>query len=132
MRTTPYAENNEELREENCYHEAGHYVVAKNRGASGVHSTVAPNGMGGSDYYSVSHLDDAVALAAGSEAANLLYFHADMGITEGDASILPSVCRDAGITVEEARTKAREDVEMYTSEILQVARHLDQHGSIGW
>lgn len=132
MHTTPYADNNEKLREENCYHEAGHYVIAKNRGASGVHSTVSPNGMAGSEYYSRSHLDDAVALAGGSEAANLLYFHADMGITEGDASILPSVCRSAGITVEEARAKAREDVDMYSSEIEHVAGHLRQHGSIGW
>lgn len=126
---TPYAKNRTELRAENCVHEAGHYVVSRRRGY-GASSRVKPNGDGWTCVSPSNAMDDAVILAAGSAAANLIYFGRDMGITRGDGSILPDACRKAGITVEQAREIARSEVRANRGAIERAARRLDENGRI--
>lgn len=126
---TPLAATAEALRAENCVHEAGHYVISKNRGY-GVSSQVLPNGRGWTAVSPRNAMDDAVILAAGSEAANAFYHRRDAGITRGDASLLPDACRRARITVAQAREIARNEVRASRAAIERAARRLDERGRI--
>lgn len=130
QRPTRYGSGNG-LRAENVVHEAGHYVIARRRGAGGVTSRVKSNGLGWTDFSSArSRLDEAVIVAAGSEAANMLHLHADHGVTAGDARVLRDTCRKLGVSEAHVRALARDDVRANRAAIEAAARRLDERGRL--
>jgi len=126
--------SNSALRAENVWHEAGHNVIAKNRGAGGVESRVTPEGRGWTALNGPwNPIDDAVVTAAGSEAANAFYHGHDAGVSSGDLGVLRDICnrrrmREQGFTVARARELARADVLANRAAIKRVRDQLDERG----
>jgi len=126
---TPYARDTAALRAENAVHEAGHVIISRRRGHS-ASARLWPNGNGGTSVYPRTALDEAVILAAGSAAANLIYFKCYMGITRDDASELVGACRRAGITPDQAYRMAEDEVRANWGAIERAAKRLYENGRI--
>lgn len=129
-RSAGWAVTDSRSRRHTSLHEAGHYVVAKRRGSSGVSAWLESDRAGwtqtGTDR---SVLDAAVITAAGTEATNRDRWFTEP-TTSGDARILHRKCRQAGITPAEARRLARRDVARYQGEIRKVADRLYRDGRV--
>jgi hypothetical protein len=116
-------------RQDTSFHEAGHVVIAKHRGASRVSAYVKDNGRGTTWATERSTIDLAIILAAGTEASSHFYKR-DAQTSHHDEARLAEVCRQVGITPDQARRAARREVAQYGSEIRDVAERLNRRGHV--
>lgn len=116
-------------RADTSVHEAGHVVIAKKRGASGVSARVYDDGRGWTVAHERNATDLAVLVAAGTEATNHLLGRSDP-TSRDDAELLEETCRKLDITPDDARRIARREVAKHSSEISRVAARLNEQGRI--
>jgi hypothetical protein len=76
-----------------------------------------------------SAMDRAVILAAGTEASSLFY-KLHLATTHSEALMLAQVCRHLGITPEQMRRMARQEVRRHAQEIRAVAEQLNRRGHL--
>lgn len=116
-------------RQDTAFHEAGHVVIAKHRGASRVSAYVRDNGTGLARAAERNPMDLAIILAAGTEATRRFY-RPNPPSSRHDAEMLEEVCRSLGITPEQARRIARREVAQHGYEIRSVAEQLNRRGHL--
>jgi hypothetical protein len=116
-------------RQDTSFHEAGHVVIAKHRGASRVSAYVTDGNTGATKAAERGAIDLAVILAAGTEATSRFY-RRDAPISRSDEARLAEVCRRVGITPDQARRIARREVTQHGHEIRSVAEQLNRRGHI--
>jgi|SRR5882672_3976871 len=116
-------------RQDTAFHEAGHVVIARHRGASRVSAYVKDNGTGLTRATGRSPMDLAIILAAGTEATRRFY-RPNPPSSRHDAEMLAEVCQRLGITPDQARRTARREVAQYGHEIRSVAERLNRRGNL--
>jgi hypothetical protein len=116
-------------RQDTSFHEAGHAVIARHRGAARVSARVDRQGKGLTRASEQRAIDRAVILAAGTEASSLFY-KPHLATTHSDALMLAQVCRDLGITPEQVRRMAQQEVSRHAQEIRVVAEQLNRRGHL--
>lgn len=116
-------------RQDTVFHEAGHVVVARHRGAARVSAFVDKNGNGATTASERGAMDRAVILAAGIEATRRFYLP-NPPDSRHDEAMLAQVCRELGITPAQARRVARREVSQHGYEIRRVAQQLHRRGRL--
>jgi hypothetical protein len=117
-------------RQDTAFHEAGHAVVAHHRGATDISATVAGEGTSGVTRASERNAyDRAIILAAGTEATRLFYTRNAQPSGE-DLTELQALCRQLGITPEQAHLIARKEVAQHAREIRTAAERLNRRGRL--
>lgn len=111
-----------------AFHEAGHYVVAESHGAWGVHSGLHGSGRAWTEAHGLPLLHDAVMIAAGDEATNMIYGLNEPTNNAGDGEMLAEACEKLTMDPSEIVEIARVEVRELESEIRAVAAALYRKG----
>jgi hypothetical protein len=114
-------------RQDAAFHEAGHVVVARYRGASDIAAWVSEDGAGITRANERSTIDHAIILAAGQEAASRFLLPNPRGCQQ-DAAELEQVCRELDISPLDVRRIARREVAAHAREIRSIAERLNRRG----
>jgi hypothetical protein len=116
-------------RQDTAFHEAGHVVIARRRGASRISAYVKDNGTGATRATERSPIDLAIILAAGTEATSRFYKQNAVA-SHHDEATLVEVCRELGIAPDQVRRIARREVAQHGHEIRNVAEQLNRRGHL--
>jgi hypothetical protein len=116
-------------RQDTAFHEAGHVVIARRRGASRISAYVKDNGTGVTRATERNAIDLAIILAAGTEATSRFYKQ-NAAASHHDEATLVEVCRKLGITPDQVRRIARREVAEHGHEIRSVAERLNRRGHL--
>jgi hypothetical protein len=116
-------------RQDAAFHEAGHVVVARHRGASDIAAWVGEDGAGITRANERGTVDHAVILAAGQAAASRFLLPNPRGCQQ-DAAELEQICLELGISPRDVRRIADREVAAHAREIRNVAERLNRRGSL--
>lgn len=106
------------------FHEAGHVVIARHLGATGVHATVGSSGEFNYDDTFSGPRKDEVVMALAGLAAEVLLTGKDNGGSSYDLKRAKRLLRGSGTTMRKAEKRAADLVRRHWADIEAEARRL--------